>query len=115
MPLLAGLISTLFSALGAFLVKLFVAKLAIRIAAVAAIVAAGTALMTAFNGFVSPLVAAMFSSQYGQFLGLAVRRCAEPGDDVDRIAQLLKHGIVRDGADLPQAHLPVGGKVRLAA
>ena len=71
MPLLAGLISTLFSALGAFLVKLFVAKLAIRIAAVAAIVAAGTALMTAFNGFVSPLVAAMFSSQYGQFLDLA--------------------------------------------
>ena len=71
MPLLAGLISTLFTALGGFLLKLFVARLAIRVAAVAAIIAAGSALMLTFNGYVAPIVGAMFSSQYGQFLGLA--------------------------------------------
>lgn len=71
MPLLATLISALFTGLGSFLLKLFLARLAIRIAAVAAIVAAGGALMAVFNGYVAPLVGAMFSSQYGQFLGLA--------------------------------------------
>lgn len=71
MPLLGAMISSLFGALSAFLVKLFLAKLAIRIAAVAAIVAVGTVLMTAFNNQVAPLVARMFQSQYGQFVGLA--------------------------------------------
>lgn len=71
MPLLSQLIATLFTALGGFLLKLFAARLAIRIAGVAAIVAAGSALMAAFNGYVAPLVGAMFQSQYGQFLGLA--------------------------------------------
>lgn len=71
MPALALMIQTLFSALAVFLAKLFLAKLAIRIAAVAAIVACGTALMTAFNSQIAPMVAAMFNTQYGQFLGLA--------------------------------------------
>ena len=32
--------------------------------------AAATALMVAFHAFVEPLVAALFSTAYGQFLGL---------------------------------------------
>lgn len=71
MPALAALIQTLFGALATFLAKLFLAKLAIRIAAVSAIVAAGGVLMTAFNNQVAPMVAQMFNSEYGQFIGLA--------------------------------------------
>jgi hypothetical protein len=71
MPLFAQMVATLFGALSAFLAKLFVAKLAIRVAGVAAIVAIGAALMTTFNNYVAPLVGQLFSTQYGQFLGLA--------------------------------------------
>lgn len=71
MPLFAALFSSLFTALGSFLLKLFVARLVIRVAAVGAIIAAGSALMVTFNSQVAPLVSAMFNSQYGQFLGLA--------------------------------------------
>lgn len=71
MPLLGALLSTLFTALGGFMVKVFLARLAIRIAAVAAIVAAGSALMLTFNSYVAPIIGALFSTQYGQFLGLA--------------------------------------------
>jgi len=65
------MLSTLFGAISVFLAKLFVAKLAIRIAAVIALTACGAALMTSFNTYVAPMVQAMFTSEYGQFLGLA--------------------------------------------
>jgi hypothetical protein len=71
MPLLGALLSTLFTALGGFLLKMFIAKVAIRAAAVVAITAAGAALMATFNQLIAPLVAAAFSTTYGQFLGLA--------------------------------------------
>jgi hypothetical protein len=71
MPLLAAAIQALFTALGAFLLKLFLARLAIRVVAVTAIIAAGAALMALYNSTVTPLVAQAFSSSYGQVLGLA--------------------------------------------
>lgn len=71
MPVFAAFFGALFSALGAFLVKLFLAKLALRVAGVAILTGLGTALIVAFNGWISPLVAQMFSTQYGQVLGLA--------------------------------------------
>lgn len=70
MPIFAALFSSLFSALGAFLVKLFVAKVAIRIAAVGAITALASGLLVTFNSLVAPLVAQIVNHPYGQFLGL---------------------------------------------
>jgi len=71
MPLLAAAIQALFTALGAFLLKLFVARLALRVVGVGAIVAAGAALMALFNSVVAPLVAQAFSTSFGQVIGLA--------------------------------------------
>lgn len=70
MPLFAAFFGSLFSALGVFLAKLFAAKLAIRLAAVAALTAIGVGLMNVFNTQIAPLVVALFSTQYGQLLGL---------------------------------------------
>lgn len=71
MPIFAALFSSLFSALGIFLAKLFAAKLAIRVAGVVALTAIGGTLMAAFNSHIAPLVATAFSTQYGQVIGLA--------------------------------------------
>lgn len=71
MPLLGALFTSLFSALGLFLAKMFAAKLAIRIIAVTALTALSTGLVAAFNTQMVPLVQAAFSTQYGQFIGLA--------------------------------------------
>lgn len=71
MPLLASLLSGLFSALGVFFVKAIGFRLPVRLAAVAAIAALATALLALFNGAIAPLVAQAFSTQYGQFIGLA--------------------------------------------
>lgn len=71
MPLFASMVSAFFTALGGFLAKLFIARVAVRIAAVAAITALGAVLMALFNSVVAPMVSAMFTTQYGQFLGLA--------------------------------------------
>lgn len=71
MPIFAALFQSFFVALGTFLTRLFAAKIAIRVLAVAAITALGTGLVVLFNSTVAPLVAAAFSTQYGQFLGLA--------------------------------------------
>lgn len=70
MPLFAQFFGALFTALGGFLLKLFVARVAIRVAAVAAVMALGASMFTAFNMAVAPLVAMVFSHPYGQFLGL---------------------------------------------
>lgn len=70
MPLLAALMSSLFGSLTSFIALLWAKKLAVTAVAIVAFAAALTALMLVFNGLVSPLVQAMFSTQYGQFLGL---------------------------------------------
>ncbi|KAH2807962.1 hypothetical protein KXV85_006141, partial [Aspergillus fumigatus] len=55
------------------------------------------------------------TQQAGQFLVIAFGRAARPGDDVHRIAKLLQHRIMRDGADLAQRHRAVRGHIALAA
>ena len=71
MPILAGLLSSLFGGIASFVALLWAKKLAVSTLAVAAFVVTLTALMLVFNQLATPLVAAMFSTQYGQFLGLA--------------------------------------------
>jgi len=71
MPLFAAMVSAFFTALSGFLAKLFIARVALRIAGVAAIMGFGSVLMVTFNGVVAPMVANMFSTQFGQLIGLA--------------------------------------------
>lgn len=71
MPLFAAFFSALFQALGVFLLRLFVAKLGLRVAGYATLVALSVSFVAAFNGFIAPLVSTMFNTQYGQFIGLA--------------------------------------------
>jgi Family of unknown function (DUF5455) len=70
MPLLGKLLESLFVALAGFFGRMLVGKVAVRVAAVAALAALGTGLLAAFNAFVAPMVASVFSTQYGQLLGL---------------------------------------------
>jgi len=70
MPIFAAFIGTFFTGLTGFLSTLFVAKVAGRLAAIAAITALGVALLLLFNSAVAPLASAVFSTPYGQLLGL---------------------------------------------
>lgn len=71
MPLLAALWSAVVGGMASFIALLWAKKLAVAALAVAGFAASLAVLMAAFNMLVSPLVAAMFSTQYGQFIGLA--------------------------------------------
>jgi hypothetical protein len=71
MPILAGLIGSLFSAFGAFFVTILAGKLAIRVAGATLIAAMGVALIVVFNAWIAPLVQQAFSTSYGQVIGLA--------------------------------------------
>jgi len=71
MPLLAKLIANLFGGVAAYFASFLTFKIATTAAAVAAFALSLVALMLAFNTIVSPLVAQMFSTQFGQFMGLA--------------------------------------------
>jgi len=71
MPLLAAFLSTLFQAVAAFMLKMFLAKLSLRIVGYGLLIALSGAMVAGFNGFIAPLVGQMFNTQYGQFLGLA--------------------------------------------
>jgi hypothetical protein len=63
--------STLFGGLASFLAQMWAKKVVVAGLAVAAFALALTALLAVFNQLVAPLVQAMFTTQYGQFLGLA--------------------------------------------
>jgi hypothetical protein len=71
MPVLAQLFVSLFGGLASSLVAMGTKKVATVAAAVVAFGLALAALMGVFNALVAPMVQAMFSTQYGQFLGLA--------------------------------------------
>lgn len=71
MPLLAAFLGTMFTAIGGFMLKLFLVRTGIRAIGVAAVLALWTGLLSLFNGFISPLIAQAFVTQYGQFVGLA--------------------------------------------
>jgi hypothetical protein len=70
MPLFAQFFGALFSALGGFLLKIFVARIAVRIAAVTLMTTLAAGLFATFNALISPWIAMVFNTQYGQFLGL---------------------------------------------
>ena len=55
------------------------------------------------------------AQQPGKLLVIARRGAADARQHVHRIAQLLQNRVVRDRADLPQAHLAFRGNVGLAA
>ena len=71
MPILASLLSALFSGLAGVVLKLFLVKTSLRSVGIAAVLAMWGALLLVFNGFLSPLVGQLFATQFGQFLGLA--------------------------------------------
>lgn len=71
MPLLGTLLGSLFGGLASWLAQLWAKKIVVAGLAVAAFALALVALMAVFNSLVSPLIGAMFSTQYGQFMGLA--------------------------------------------
>lgn len=71
MPILAGLLASLFTGLGGLFSAIFGAQIAVKLAAVAAFVGFGVVLLGVFNTLVAPIAAAVFSTAYGQLLGLA--------------------------------------------
>lgn len=71
MPILAGLITSLFGGIASLIALLWAKKIGVTVVAVAAFAAALVALMATFNLLVAPLVQSMFSSSLGQFIGLA--------------------------------------------
>lgn len=71
MPLLAAFLSTMFTAIGGFMLKLFLVRTSIRAIGVAAVLALWGGLLAVFNGAIAPLLAQAFATQYGQFIGLA--------------------------------------------
>lgn len=71
MPLLGALLASLAGGIASFLTQIWAKKLVVAGLAVAAFAVALVALMAVFNALVAPLVQSMFSTQYGQFIGLA--------------------------------------------
>lgn len=71
MPLLGALLTSLFSGLAAWLAQYLTKKVVTVGLAVAAFAVTLGVLMAFFATVVSPLVGSLFSTAYGQFLGLA--------------------------------------------
>jgi len=71
MPLLAGLITSLFGGIASLIGLFWAKKISVAVVASAAFALALVALMAAFNALVAPFVQQMFSTSLGQFIGLA--------------------------------------------
>jgi len=71
MPILGGLLVSLFTGLGGLFSAIFGAQIAVKLAAVAAFIGFGVVLLGVFNTLVAPIAAAVFSTGFGQVLGLA--------------------------------------------
>lgn len=71
MPLLAAFLGSWITRLLGYMTAKFGAEIAIRMAFVAAIAAVYVALLVAFNGYIQPLLSALFSTGYGTVIGLA--------------------------------------------
>lgn len=71
MPIFATLMMSLFGGIASFFIEFVTKKIAVAGAAVAAFAVCLVVLMAVFNAAVAPLVQAMFSTSYGQFIGLA--------------------------------------------
>lgn len=71
MGALASFLMGMLGQLVAPLVQWFAKRAATKVVAGAALLTALGAAMVTFNSLVSPLMASMFNTQYGQFIGLA--------------------------------------------
>jgi len=71
MSLLAQLIAALVGGIASFIASMLSKKVTTMVLATGAITVVSAALIAAFNLAVTPLVQAMFSTQFGQFIGLA--------------------------------------------
>ena len=71
MPLFAALLAGFFPALTAFLLRIFAAKLVMLTIGLGLLSALGYGFVQFFSQTVSPLIGSLFTTQYGQFLGLA--------------------------------------------
>jgi uncharacterized protein (DUF697 family) len=71
MPILAGLLVSLFSSLASLFALQLTKKTAFGLAAVTTLGTLYGALVVTMNAAVSPLLSALFSTSYGQFIGLA--------------------------------------------
>ena len=70
MSLLATLLSGILGSIFTLIVGITGASAAIRLIAVAVVATAYVALVLAFSALIAPWIASVFSSQYGQLLGL---------------------------------------------
>lgn len=71
MPILAGLIASLFGGIASLIGLFWAKKVSVAVLASAAFAVALVALMATFNLLVTPLLQDMFSTNLGQFIGLA--------------------------------------------
>jgi len=71
MPILGGLLVSLFTGLGGLFSAIFGAQIAVKLAAVAAFLGFGVVLLGVFNTLVAPIAAAVFATSFGQVIGLA--------------------------------------------
>jgi hypothetical protein len=71
-PILGTLLVSLFTGIGGLASAIFGAQVAVRLAAVASFLGFGVVLLALFNSLVAPIAGAVFSTQYGQFIGLAM-------------------------------------------
>lgn len=71
MPLFGALFVSVFGSFAGFIATFLGRKVAVAAASIAALAILYGALFVTFNAIVQPLVAQLFSTQYGQALGLA--------------------------------------------
>lgn len=71
MPILGGLLVSLFTGLGGLFSAIFGAQIAVKLAAVASFLTFGVVLLGVFNTMVAPIAAQVFSTGFGQLIGLA--------------------------------------------
>lgn len=71
MPVFAAMVLAIFNRLFSFLVTWLGFKFALRVSVLGSLAALYTSGLLAFQSFISPLIAALFSTSYGQVIGLA--------------------------------------------
>lgn len=71
MPLLGALIQSLFGNISALILALAASRYALALSAVLGLAGLYIAAVGAFSAFVQPLIGALFSTSFGQVIGLA--------------------------------------------
>lgn len=71
MPIFAAFVGSIFTALSGWMVALLGARVAVRVASIAILAGLAIGLLALFNSVVAPMAASVFSTSFGQLLGLA--------------------------------------------